>query len=528
MRLFNIKWNLVLILIILLVTLSKISLVGKGFLAFPDEMRYQASLNALNSFLENDFKSAIKFLTSTDSRPVDVLVKLIPCSIQLLTSKIFNIDYFDPLNSVPVFVFNYLCFIFLILIHYKVSRFLLENEYLSLFSVLLFVCLTTSHIYIRHALPYDESLFLFYFAIYLLIKKYRQKSLSLTASFFIGVLSFVAYLVYPGYFTSYFVLLLFFTYISYVITIEKRCFVLKLILFILGGIVVLSLFELLYRFVGRSFLVDSIILSQKITQGSFEESYLFIFKYLYHTEKYAGIVIIISIISMPFTLLIIYKKKQIKENHIIIILTLIVYLAYLSYATLGYCMHKMVFYGRLIHQYYPYICIILVFIVKVVFGINKNSKIFITLLAVLFIVNYSERLKSYYNITYPRDVSWLSIKKYASNNVSYYSEYEKSWTETPILLPPFHIDTSKSRLYRLVIVNSSYPWPIDDLAFYRQFIPAKDQKKIFELPHFLNYKPYQFEGFRIGEREKLDKLDLKLKVYITVDYLSKKIKSSRK
>ena len=160
---------------------------------------------------------------------------------------------------------------------------------MALISVLLFSTLTNSYLYLRHALPYDTSLLIFYLVIYKIVIYTEENSLSFKKSLIIGICSFLGFLVYPGYFPLFIVglFLLFFNNIS-----KKNIFkkIYYSSYYILGSILCLIIFEKISRLVGRSYILDAIGLSKTITQGSFEESFVFIFKYLFEVEGLTGII----------------------------------------------------------------------------------------------------------------------------------------------------------------------------------------------------------------------------------------------
>ena len=101
-------------------------------------------------------------------------------------------------------------------IHFKFSNLLLKSCFLALISVVLFSTLTNSYLYLRHALPYDMSLLIFYVIIYKIVIYTEENSLSFKKSLLIGICSFFGFLVYPGYFPLFFVglFILFFNNIS--------------------------------------------------------------------------------------------------------------------------------------------------------------------------------------------------------------------------------------------------------------------------------------------------------------------------
>src|SRR5665647_2999152 len=76
---------------IVLITIIKFNLIGTGFLAFPDEMRYCQSGRALQHISELKIGAATKDIFSTQGRPADAIIKIIPNAIQYLTANILSL-----------------------------------------------------------------------------------------------------------------------------------------------------------------------------------------------------------------------------------------------------------------------------------------------------------------------------------------------------------------------------------------------------------------------------------------------------
>src|SRR5665647_1299700 len=91
-----------LITIIVLITVIKLNLIGTGFLAFPDEMRYCQSGIALQHLSELNIGAATKDIFSTQGRPADAVLKIIPNAMQYVTANIFRLNYYESKNSYPL------------------------------------------------------------------------------------------------------------------------------------------------------------------------------------------------------------------------------------------------------------------------------------------------------------------------------------------------------------------------------------------------------------------------------------------
>ena len=279
---------------IVLITIIKLNLIGTGFLAFPDELRYCQSGRALQHLLEFNIGAATKEIFSTQGRPADAVIKIIPNGIQYVTTNIFRLNYYESINSYPLFIFNFIIYCLILIIHYKLSYILLKDTFLALISVLLYSTLTNSYLYLRHALPYDMSLMIFYIIIYKIVLYTKESSLSNKKSLLIGIFSCLGLLVYPGYFPLLIVglIILFCNNLSKQNTSAKIRYANY---YILGSSLCLFVFEKIGRLAGRSYILDAKGLSKTITQGSFEESFVFILKYLFEVDGITGIILLIGL-----------------------------------------------------------------------------------------------------------------------------------------------------------------------------------------------------------------------------------------
>lgn len=508
----NIQKNLLkcfLLITIFFVTIYKITLIGDGFLAFPDEFRYAQSGSMLKNLSEKDIKSSIINIFSAQGRPGDVLIKTIPNSVQFVTAKIFGLSYYERNNSFPLFIFNYLVYIGILVLTYRLGYHILKNNILTLFSVLTYGLFTNSYIYIRHALPYDASLFICLFVIYKLIVSIDDVKMTFSKLLCLGFCSFFGYLVYPGYIPLYIISLII---LFYKFRLNNLRIILSQLLFYsLGSIACLSLFELLSRFGGSSYINSALHLSTTVTQGSFEESFVFFIKYLIAVENLSGIILLISLVLFYSSLIKYFVMKDIENNSLILVLGTSILGLYLLYASTGYYLSKVVFYGRLIHQYLPFLCIFMAVSLNNTFNNSRIKYGFLLIISIVGIYNFIISIEYYKSYSYPRDVSWNLIKEYPNAKINTIFEYENSWSVMPKPTNFKPIQNEESN--QIYLINCCYFYPINNLEKYHEFKPNSNLKYYKSYNHFLNFKAYQYEGYSIQEREYLDRLSFKIKVF---------------
>lgn len=509
-----------LIIGIVLITVIKLDLIGTGFLAFPDELRYCQSVKACQELSELKIGTAIKTIFSTQGRPADAVFKIIPTIIQFGTARIFKLDYYESINSYPLFIVNFIIYCFILLYHFKLSKILLKDSYLALVSVLLFSTLTNSYLYLRHALPYDMSLLIFYMVICKIILYTEENSLSGKKSLVIGICSFMGFLVYPGYFPLFLVGL----FILFFNNISNNDFFKKIYYsgyYILGSILCLMIFEKISRFVGRSYILDAVGLSKTITQGSFEESFAFIFKYLFEVEGLTGIILLISLPLFCLVMLYQIKKKIFKQYSLIMLFGIALIGMYLAYASVGYFLHRVVYYGRLLHQYFPFICIFSIYAInELLIKITRKNELILFLISIVFIVNFGFNFINYNSYAYPRDIVWQLIK---ANNLIYVEnglKYDDRWPVMPkgkeLIFADIHGKLISS-YYNIILIGGNFNgniYLVNDLTKDYIFNPNDNYHLLESKRSFMNFKAYQYDsGASMMERHYADKNSVQINIF---------------
>ncbi|MFZ5449843.1 MAG: hypothetical protein ACOZFS_14530 [Thermodesulfobacteriota bacterium] len=508
-----------LVISIVLITVIKLNLIGAGFLTFDDETRYYQSGRALQHLLELNIHAAIKNIFSTQARPADTIIKIIPNAIQYATADIFKLSYYESKNSYPLFIFNFIIYCCILVIHYKFSKLILLDSSLALFSVLLFSALTNSYVYLRHAVPYDLSLLFYYIIIYKLVLFNEDNSLSSKKSLLIGIFSFIAFLIYPGNYTLYFVVL----FLLFFNNLSNNNFTRKIYYsgsFILGSILCLVLCEKVARMVGTSYILDAKGLSQTLNQGSYEESFAFILKYLFEVEGLTGIILFISLVIYFIIMFYQIKSKTFKQHSLINLLAIILLLMYLTFASVGYFLHKAVFQGRYLHQYFPFICILSVYSLNKLLINDKIKKLILLSISIVIILNFSFNFINYISYSYPRDILWQLINANKLNRNNNFEYDNNRWPLMPKGSEHIYNDINGnpiSAYYNIIVV-----WDYKNTSIY--YLANKATKNAFDSndnyylletkPSFANFKAYQYDlGFNMAYRNCLSQMNLQISIF---------------
>ncbi len=500
--------------LIILFSVMKISLVGRGFLAFPDENRYRETGLLLKSLAQGDIVNAITHVFATQGRPGDALLKIIPMSGQVATARIFGCEIYESDNAWPLFIYNYLIYIGLLIIHFLFSNLFLKNKTFSLLSVFVFSSLLISYISLRHADPYDASLLLLYFVFYKMMVYLKIKKGSNFKYLLFGFIAFFGYLCYPGY-----ILLFFAIPIVYFLTdlrfAEMSTKTTNMFFYCIGSVSCLLFFEMASRAVDQSFIQNSMALSTTITQGSFDECFSFFIKYLTEVENFTGFLLLFGLIA--FIVFGVFDFKKTKTVSPIYILFLVLLALYFLYAALGYWGHKVVYYARLLRQFMPFLVLILIVILQKIVILLKMKKwvkqVYLSIFLLAVSIQFSLVFLPYQQVYYPKDIAWQIYNEYHFSSFSNYFEYSKSWSEVPNLAT-MKIKIASKTNKKLLFVNVCNLYPFDDLQFYKPFRQPNNYQLLISKPCSLNFKAYQFEGYNIHARKNLDSIGLKCMVFI--------------
>jgi hypothetical protein len=504
------KYLVKLLAFLLIITnLYKFRLINAGYMTEPDERRYMMAWSALKHLMQGDIEGFSLAVFSAQARPGEILVKTIPATLQFITAKIFHLDFFETQNFYIVFVFNFVIYGLTLWLLYKIFVLFFKNKELALFGVLSYSLLINSYAYLRHIYPYDTALLLFLLVLYKITKRYQNRQVfDNKQAFTLGVLSFFAFLVYPAYNLAFFSVFLIFALVNWSILRQNFVQYSKLIVsYVLGSIILLLVFETFSRLGNTSYIHNALTLSGTVIQGDFYDTPTFIFRYLIEVEGIIGIILILSMLIFTLKIAKLFKSKSSTDKLLIIVLFSF-FITYVFYVSMGYFAHKATMYGRILHQFFPIIWLMFLFVIK---DFRKNFKqYFMALSALIFSVFFIFQMQDYLSIAYPRDVYWAYLRNYPRTQIIEKTEYDNSWSNLPerIFLSPSTVQKDS-----IIAVNTFYFYPLNDKEKYHKYQAPKNKKIRFDKPHFLNYKSYQFEGYGIEERKNIRNYQFRIRLY---------------
>jgi hypothetical protein len=496
-------------------------LAGKGAISFPDEARYYYTASAIKSLMERDVKGVkgfCKSISSPEGRPPGhAIIRILPMILQGMLYKWKAIDPRNPQSLLIPVIFNIILSLIFLFIFYQITLLLFKNNYtIALLGTLLYSLLANTNIYIRHILPYDSSLLCYFCALYYSLNKLNNSpELNNKDCYLLGGLAAFGFTVYPGY---YFFPILIFLIVLFKdnSTLFSRSKFFKCYHFGVLFISVFLFYELIARIGTRSYIGILVHMSSYVkSQGSSEEGFSFLPKYLIEVEGISGIILfiltILYIIKVGEDLI---KRKTIDMNNDslrLLFFTMLV--GFLIHASLSAIFHEMSFYGRLVHVYFP-------FMIWAALSVVTRIK-YIAFRRVVYFVMITSSIYSfivfsidYFKLAYPRDVLYRNKidTKYIkpTNIINESKEYELFKIESP---PP--IDRVTNKPYSIsdnkILVNFCFLYPITD--DFNKFIPNSNTKLLFRGQHFLTFPAYTYELYSIKERMLLKQRKYQVSIY---------------
>ena len=488
------------------VNLYKFVLIRQGFLTEPDERRYLMSWSFLKHLLQGDWQGAIHAVFSAQGRPASILLHTIPASLQFISAKIRHLELFETQNFDVVFVYNLTINLITLYVLYRLFQLIFNNQILSLTGILFYSVLVNNFSYLRHIYPYDESLLLFIYLVYRLVKAYLNKpNFDIEFAFWTGSLAFLGFLIYPAYYLSFMAVYILFNILIWYKKISLKSWLTLNSVYIAGSVSILLIFEILSRFGQASYLYNIRHLSGTVNQGDYKEAYSFIVKYFWQVEQFPGLILLAGIAI--FSILFFKVNTPAKKLTGMIVLSFLI--PYLIFTTSAYFLHNLVMMGRILHQFVFVIILMNVFVLQMLN--TKFQKYIVLTLVFLLSIQFYSQIQTYLSISYPRDVYWQYLKTYPLSHINQISEYDNSWSNLPQKMDGIYIKPNQQD--SMTIVNGQYFFPVDTADKYHPYRPKNNKKLIFNHLHFINYKAYQLEAYKIKERTLIDSLQLRIRVY---------------
>ena len=457
-----------------------------GRMYWPDEKLYNLSAKFLDAIEAGNYREGLGYLFRTyPDRPGFVFLSAIPASIQRIIAGDGKVEFGDPDYFDPPALFNVLVSLLISVVFYRVLLILTGRPNQALLGMVVYGLLCNTNLYIRHLVPYDYSLLLFLISLFLVLRSDSISGITPRTAILSGIVSSLAFLVYPGYF-------LFVAIIAVLVFFLSRRRLAMILLHLLPAAAVIVLAELLARFSGSEYVLDFLQLGIR-SQGSFEEGYVFAWRYLTEVEGLIGYAL-----SGLFLIYLLYLLRRPPRSPAAAALFLAATGAYLFNGTYSVVFKSMVFRGRLFHMYVPF----LVWGAVMTLNSIRREGVRIALCLALFglsLVSFFPFAVRYGGIWYPRDFRYRFLGDAGEGDAAFIREDKQIGKGD--LAGAMFVAVNLNHFSK--IYGGHYP-----------FDPPDDLRLIKSVSHPLNFRAYPFEGYSVAERRILRERDYQMRMYL--------------
>lgn len=477
--------------------IAKTVLLGKGYLSTPDEFRYIAAQDFIEFFKKGDYNKAFSQLFEVQGRPGLVIAAILPAGLQIVLSNYLMLPYNSPTSAWVVYIYNLLAYLLILWALFRISKKLEFTVYQSLLTLILFTFTLNGFIYLRHTFPYDTSLLCGLLAFNLLLGDGPQSYRSLI---FQGLAIAACFLIYPGYFPLVFAFGLLWLYQNRS-SFGSAGWIKRGLVFSASFSAPFLVIELLAGMCGKSYFFDAKQLSQTIIEGSFEEGFSFLFKYLWQVEQGVGLLYMLGLMVVFYSIFrkFINNKTTLNPTEWLFVA---IATGFIFYASLVFFLHKMVFYGRIIHQFIPFMALFAIYGLFQVIKREKMRNQLMVALPVFILILSIPAYSQYSRMEYPRDFFNLNNRNNALK--ARIIEYGCQWLKSLPRTEKFN-DSQNIRFEKIILVNWCHPAgdSVQKGKQWNHFIPGPRQKLLAKAPHYMSFIGYQFEGANIRQRKEL-------------------------
>lgn len=562
--------------------LYRASLLGHGAFAWPDEQLYSDALQTVTALSHGDITRACTALTGFGARPAEATLRLIPAALQIWLERTQGISPYNPQSFLIPTSFNVIASLLLSLVFYRLSRrFLSDDRRAPLVATIVFSLLVSSNAFVRHVVPYDTALMfcllslllgvqrepsgsapvgvkraalavivagagLFLYPVSFLLGREPAKIGALIA--LVAVLSGLAIVcrdevaegkhwalvglvagcglaVYPAYYP-------FPVMVGAIIVLrtERAPYVALSMVRLRAGLVygfaalsVMLFFEVIARVGDVSYLACAYRLSRTITQGSFEEGYIFLAKYFSEVEGVIGILILggaaVYWILLARRLL---QRVPVTAHASALALCCAVSAGlYLIYATQSTVLHRMTFTGRYARMYVPFVVWAAVAAIREI-GTPRLRTLAYSAMLLACLVSFLMFERDYRALAYPVNVLYENGIRWEEVNPSskvYESErIHQEWisTDFPKGLTREYNFVTRPNDDRFILLNFGY-FVLEETRL-PVFVPPENVHLIYRNPHFLTFRSSRFESFAIEKRAELVRRNYQIAIYGRTGY----------
>lgn len=502
--------------------LLRLLLLGSGTLVDYDERRYFQSFEALRAAAHGHWSACAFSLSMVDARPADALWRCVPAAGQLLLARYVGWDrYAFPSLLLPTLL-NWAATVGVAWFFWRSCQRLLAGvaaaPQWALVAAVLYASLVNTSIYVRHVLPYDGALLLFMGLLYWVLCQPSSPKAWFWAR--LGLGAGLLWLLYPGYYAGPVLLvaplLSWRRPVRWVLAHFGRLLALGV-----GFGLPLLVAEALSRLGGApAFWAVSYDLSLHVLQGDPAEGYTFWLKYLWQVEGALGLVLL-ALLGLAVRQAGRYLARAgvagllpATPRQKLLVAALLLFGVHATAATVG---HRIVWYGRLLHLYFPFL--VLAGVAALAVSRRRAWAVGVGLGSCLAgLVSYGLFFAEYQHIAYPTDV----IVKYQLNclpdsalrhceSVQITDGLRFRPRGPRMAAPKFCFPATNDADSLTVLVNFALLYPL--IASTRTPLPAFEHARIVvDEPYYRTFPAYEFEGLAPSERAETQRQEFRLRV----------------
>lgn len=544
-------------------------LLRKGAFAWPDEFLYAGSYNAIEKLRGGDWRAALFHINRFGARPGAETLWLIPAVVQVAVAGALHLNPWSrTILHIPT-MWNVLVAILLVVAMHRLALWFFDgDESLAAATAATYALLPSSQLWIRHVVPYDIAICLSLFNLYLVVSRpmpadrphavrriviafaavglmivlyglgyykfaisglvlgivllavtawgtmYILRDERLRSPLLAGWIAGFAIAVYPAYYSFPLALLLL---IALRGSSWRRPPLTACALFIFGMLDVLFAFEVLCRagMGGSSYLGNAARLSATVTQGAFEEGYVFLVKYLTMVDGAGGLAMLVM--AAAFAIVVVRRRRSLSPRDLVLAQTFAIFaLLYVAYGTQAVVLHKMVFSGRFVRMYIPIVVIAAFGAVRIAGPQLRQLILGGALLAAA--VSFAMFVRSYAVVDYPVDVLARMqigfediVPQHRIFETARIPEHDASKGRMPGTNFITHANDS-----RFAIVNFGF-FDLEGPDF-KLYVPPPRSRLVFRAVHLQCFRPSGFESYTPARRQQFAAAGpCELKIYRLAD-----------
>ena len=489
--------------LLIVVSVYRLSLLGRGAMAFLDETLYYKAALALQQLRLGDLSGSLAHLASSNGRPGDTVLKLIPAALQGIPFA-FGVAPSNPWSLMIPAVCNVIVSLVTLYLFFRICLVLFAGDRaVSIAAAAVYSLLVNTNAYVRHMLPYVWALSVGVCALWLTLSRQPTPALAWR----VGLLAGSVVTIYPGYYLL--------AGIPGVVLVGRDASAgsserwRMAAGFVAGVVMVIAAFKILCRIGGISYIATARTLSRTITQGSFEEGWVFLPRYLIEVERYAGAVLLSGIVvCLARASSEVVRGRYPRQIHWLIFPAVA---GWIWQAAAAYHGHTMVLYGRLIHAW----MIFLVWALADAIAWARPGAVRSALCVVAVgaaAISLGRPAYDYYRLAYPADVLYelgIDTALLPASNMRCEMQPIYSYASPAPLNRETGYPYKRTANYLLINFCQGVPGP----GRLERVPVSPDTRPIYEAAHFMTFPAYGFEGLGPEDRREMRRRGYEVRAY---------------